>query len=118
MVSGDQLTVVNAKVVMRKIVHGDGRMPTVIATDLGLVGDVVVSDIVRSTVAQTIAQNTAILDECIRESDTRPTMVIVGMVMNTLNPNNRWDTIERIGDPVIIKNLVMEALEKRRNEKR
>jgi len=44
-------------------------------------------------------------------------MNIVSKVMDNLNPNQRWRADMRVGDPVVIKNLVMEALEKRRNEK-
>ena len=72
------------------------------------------SEAVKSTVVSIVAENTDIIDECIRENDNRKIMTIVGKVMGVLNPNRRWDTRERIGDPVVIKGLVVEALEKRR----
>ena len=115
MVSESKITVVNGKLVMQKIVEGDERMPSVIAEDLGLVGTVVTSEEVKNTATSIISQNTDILDECIREDDYRKVMVIVGKVMFVLNPNKRWDTRERIGDPVVIKGMVMDALEKRRH---
>lgn len=71
---------------MRKIVDGDERTPSAIAQDLGLVGQVVTSEQVKETVYQTIAENTSILDECIREDDSRKVMNIVGQVMHALNP--------------------------------
>jgi len=114
MVSESKMSVVNGKMVMKKIIDGDERMPSEIAEDLGLVGTVVTSEEVRSTAVEIIAQNTDILDECIKEDDYRKVMTIVGKVMGVLNPKSRWDTRERIGDPVVIKGMCMEALEKRR----
>ena len=71
---------------MRKIVDGDERTPSAIAQDLGLVGQVVTSEQVKETVYQTIAENTNILDECIKEDDSRKVMNIVGQAMTALNP--------------------------------
>ena len=115
MVSETKISVVNGKLVMKKIVEGDERMPSVIAEDLGLVGTVVTSEEVKRTTAEIIADNTDILDYCIREDDYRKVMIVVGKVMHVLNPQSRWDTRERIGDPVGIKEMVMEAVEKRRH---
>ena len=114
MVSESKISVVNGKIVMKKILEGDERMPSEIAEDLGLVGTVVTSEEVKQTTASIVSQNTDILDECIRENDDRKLMNIVGKVMGVLTPRRRWDTRERIGDPVVIKGLVVEALEKRR----
>ena len=115
MVSESKITVVNGKLVMTKILEGDERMPSVIAEDLGLVGTVVTGEEVKAAAASIISQNTDILDECIRENDNRKLMSIVGKVMAVLNPNRRWDIRERIGDPVVIKGIVLEALEKRKH---
>ena len=75
---------------MNKIIDGDERMPSEIAEDLGLVGQVVVSDTVKTTTAQIIAQHADLLDQCIREDDERPLMTIVSAVMASLNPQNQW----------------------------
>ena len=115
MVSESKISVVNGKRVMRKIIEGDDRMPATIAEDLGLVGTIVISEEVRNTANEIIAQNTDILDECIREDDYRKLMTIVGKVMHVLNPRKRWDKINQIGDPVVIKGMVLDALEKRRH---
>lgn len=77
-----------------------------------------ISELVKTTTSQTIALCTDILDECIREDDERPLMIIVGKVMENLNPQKNWRGDQRVGDPVGIKNLCVEALDKRRNEKR
>ena len=45
-------------------------------------------------------------------------MVIVGKIMSRLNPNRRWDLDHKVGDPVVIKDIVMEALSKRRKSQR
>jgi hypothetical protein len=44
-------------------------------------------------------------------------MTIVSAVMASLNPQNQWKGDQRVGDPVGIKGLCKEALEKRRAEK-
>jgi len=54
-VDAGSMSVVNGKLVMRKIIEGDQRMPNEIAEDLGLVGQVVTSELVKTAVAQIIA---------------------------------------------------------------
>lgn len=76
-----------------------------------------ISDVVKTTTAQVIAQNSDLLDKCINEEDERPLMTIVSAVMASLNPQNQWKGDQRVGDPVGIKELCKEALEKRRAEK-
>ena len=90
MISDDRLSQVSGKLVMNRIIDGDERMPNEIAEDLGLVGQVVISDLVKTTTAQVIAQNTELLDKCINEEDERPLMTIVSAVMASLNPQNQW----------------------------
>ena len=55
MVSESKMSVVNGKLVMKKIIDGDERMPSAIAEDLGLVGTVVTSEEVKSTAASIIS---------------------------------------------------------------
>ena len=43
-------------------------------------------------------------------------MVIVGRIMAKLNPRGRWDLTNKVGDPVVIKDIVVEALNKRRKK--
>lgn len=117
MIDTNIITAVNARVVLRKILEGDDRMPHDIAENLGLVGDVVISEQVKVVVADTIKTNSDILDDCIREDDDRGVMVVVGKAMASLNPQSRWDTAERVGDPVVIKQIVMEAIENRKKNK-
>lgn len=103
MVSDGQISVGNGRVVMHKIIEGDERMPSVIAEDLGMVGQVVLSDLVKSTVIEIINDSTDILDQCIEENDNRKIMSIVNKAMNKLNPRSRWDPAKRVGDPVVIQ---------------
>ena len=117
MVDNQQISSVNGKVVMKKIVDGDDRMPGEIAEDLGLVGTVSTTEDVKATVQTIIGANTDILDYCIQEKDNRKVMVIVGKIMSVLNPRRRWDEAHQVGDPVVIKEMVMDALKKRRAEK-
>lgn len=63
-----------------------------------------------------IAESTDILDHCIKEKDNRKLMVIVGRIMAKLNPRGRWDLTNKVGDPVVIKDIVVEALNKRRKK--
>ena len=44
-------------------------------------------------------------------------MTIVGKIMDGLNPQHMWRGDLRVGDPVVIKSMVLEALDKRRDEK-
>ena len=117
MVSDDRVTVVSGRLVMDKIIDGDERMPSVIAEDLGLVGQVNISEDVKATTNRVLANNQAILDQCISLDDELPLMKIVTQVMSELNPNQRWRNDYRVGDPVCIKDLCTEALNKRRAEK-
>lgn len=117
MVSDDRVSIVSGKLVMNKIIDGDSRMPAEIAEDLGLVGSVMISDDVKAMTAKVLAQSADILDECIREEDERPLMKIVTTVMSDLNPNQRWRGDYRVGDPVCIKDMCLDALRKRRGEK-
>lgn len=117
MVSDDRVTVVSGRLVMDKIIDGDERMPSVIAEDLGLVGQVSISEDVKATTNRVLANNQDILDRCIKEDDELPLMKIVTQVMSELNPNQRWRNDYRVGDPVCIKDLCTEALNKRRGEK-
>ena len=102
---------------MQKIVTGDDRMPKKIAEDLGFVGTVSVGEDVKAVAMDVIANNTDILDHCIREKDNRKLMTIVGKIMSQLNPRRRWDLQNKVGDPVVIKDIVMEALNKRKKQK-
>jgi Asp-tRNA(Asn)/Glu-tRNA(Gln) amidotransferase B subunit len=117
MVSDDRVTVVSGRLVMDKIIDGDERMPSVIAEDLGLVGQVSISEDVKATTNRVLANNQDILDRCIKEDDELPLMKIVTQVMSELNPNQRWRNDYRVGDPVCIKDLCTEAMNKRRAEK-
>merc|ERR1712107_287618 len=99
------------------IVDGDDRSPKEIAEDLGLVGQVVVSEDVKSATNRVLASNAEVLDQCLRDDDERPLMKIVTQVMSDLNPNQRWRGDYRVGDPVCIKDLCIQALNKRRAEK-
>ena len=72
------------------------------------------SENVRATALDIIADHTDILDHCIKEKDNRKLMVIVGKIMSRLNPNRRWDLEHKVGDPVVIKDIVLEALNKRK----
>ena len=45
-------------------------------------------------------------------------MVIVGKIMSRLNPQRRWDLEHKVGDPVVIKDIVLEALNKRKKTQR
>ena len=72
------------------------------------------SESVRATALDIIADHTDILDHCIKEKDNRKLMVIVGKIMSRLNPNRRWDLEHKVGDPVVIKDIVLEALNKRK----
>ena len=63
-----------------------------------------------------IAESTDILDHCIKEKDNRKLMVIVGRIMARLNPRGRWDLTNKVGDPVVIRDIVVEALNKRRKK--
>ena len=72
------------------------------------------SENVRATALDIIADHTDILDHCINEKDNRKLMVIVGKIMARLNPNRRWDLEHKVGDPVVIKDIVLEALNKRK----
>ena len=72
------------------------------------------SENVRATALDIIADHTDILDHCIKEKDNRKLMVIVGKIMSKLNPNRRWDLEHKVGDPVVIKDIVLEALNKRK----
>ena len=91
MVDNQQISSVNGKIVMKKIVDGDDRMPSEIAEDLGLVGTVSTTEDVKSAAQTIISANTDILDHCIKEKDNRKVMVIVGKIMGVLNPRRRWD---------------------------
>lgn len=102
-VSDDRISVANGKLVMNNIIDGDTRMPGEMAEDLGLVGSVVTSEVVKTATAAVLAQSGETLDECIREDDERPLMKIVSHVMSSLNPNQRWQGDNRVGDPVAIK---------------
>ena len=57
-----KISVNNGKLVMKKIIGGDERMPSSIAEDLGLVGQVVTSEQVKTTAFEVISQNSDILD--------------------------------------------------------
>ena len=76
------------------------------------------SENVRATALDIIADHTDILDHCIKEKDNRKLMVIVGKIMSRLNPNRRWDLEHKVGDPVVIKDIVLEALNKRKKTQR
>ena len=91
-------------------------MPQKIAEDLGFVGTVSVPQDVREASMEIIAESTDILDHCIKENDNRKLMVIVGRIMAKLNPRGRWDLTNKVGDPVVIKDIVVEALNKRRKK--
>ena len=45
-------------------------------------------------------------------------MVIVGKIMSRLNPQRRWDLEHKVGDPVVIKDIVLEALNKRKKSQK
>ena len=76
------------------------------------------SENVKATALDIIADHTDILDHCIKEKDNRKLMVIVGKIMSRLNPNRRWDLEHKVGDPVVIKDIVLEALNKRKKTQR
>ena len=77
MVSDDRVTVVSGRLILDKIVDGDDRMPSVIAEDLGLVGQVTIGDDVRATTNRVLAANQDILDQCLKLDDELPLMKIV-----------------------------------------
>jgi aspartyl-tRNA(Asn)/glutamyl-tRNA(Gln) amidotransferase subunit B len=103
MVDDSRISTVNGKIVMKKIVDGDQRMPGEIAEDLGLVGTVTATEDVKTVAQGIISQHADVLDYCIKEKDNRKAMVIVGKVMGALNPRRRWDEAHQVGDPVVIK---------------
>ena len=82
MVDDSNISTVNGKIVMKKIVDGDQRMPGEIADDLGLVGSVVATEDVKTVAKAIVSQNTDILDFCIKEKDNRKAMTIVGKIMS------------------------------------
>jgi len=55
MVHGTNVTVANAKLVMKAIVDGDTRMPSQIAEEQGLLGGGKISDEIRTAVQATLA---------------------------------------------------------------
>ena len=91
-------------------------MPQKIAEDLGFVGTVSVPEHVKAAAMDIIAESTDILDHCIKEKDNRKLMVIVGRIMGKLNPRGRWDLTNKVGDPVVIKDIVEEALKQRKKK--
>lgn len=76
------------------------------------------SENVKATALDIIADHTDILDHCIKEKDNRKLMVIVGKIMSRLNPNRRWDLDHKVGDPVVIKDIVLESLSKRKKSQK
>jgi len=104
MVETGLVTMANAKQVMMKIVDGDDRKPTEIAKDLGYIGgahtDQAVIDAVHAVLQR--PENVAVIEK-IKDGNERPIMSLVGQVMKDVN---------RTGDPVVIKRLLSEGIDK------
>ena len=105
MVHEQAITVANAKQVMFAIVDGDERMPSTIAEEQGFVGGPITSDEVRSAVDLALEdpKNADVMRK-VAAGNPRPVMSLVGQVMKSVN---------RRGDPVVIKTLLLEGISKR-----
>lgn len=108
MIKENQVTTINAKQVMMAIIDGDQRLPSVIADELGFRGGAVADEAIVVQVGIVIDQNPLIVEKIIKKNRTGPIMALVGQVMSATN---------RRGDPVLIKHLIVERIEKIKEEK-
>ena len=107
MVHEQDITVANAKHVMMAIIDGDTRMPSAIAEEQGFVGGPITTDEVKAAVNRALAEPTnANVIEKVLAGNERPVMSLVGKVMKAVN---------RKGDPVVIKKLLLEGIAARKS---
>jgi Asp-tRNA(Asn)/Glu-tRNA(Gln) amidotransferase B subunit len=90
---------------MMAIIDGDTRMPNQIAEDSGFMVGATTSDDVKNAVEKAIAENLDIVEKILVTGNDRPVMSLVGKVMRDVN---------RTGDPVLIKKLLLEQIAERR----
>ena len=107
LVQNDELTVANGKQVMFKIIDGDKRMPAEIAEELGIKGGNVTGNEIKDVVDKVTEENQAIIIKVIETGKDGPVMSLVGKVMKAVN---------RKGDPIEIRIMIEEAIEKRKND--
>ena len=105
MINEESITVANAKLVMMEVIDGDNRMPSAIAEEKGFVGGPMTTDEVRNAceVALSDDKNAKVVKKVLA-GNSKPLMSLVGQVMKSLN---------RRGDPVVIKKLLEEGVAKR-----
>ena len=81
-------------------------MPSEIAEDMGILGGKAENSEIEDAVKEVTEQNTVIMDKVIKTGKDGPVMSLVGKVMKAVN---------RRGDPVEIRAMIEEAIEKRKN---
>ena len=103
MIHEDKISVANAKIVMMRVIDGEGDCPQAIAQKLGFLGAALTQADVDSAVEKVLSENQDIVKKILKTGKSGPIMALVGKVMQALN---------RRGDPLVVKNTVTEAIEK------